>query len=414
MNRRRVDLGLRSESVRRANLSTVVRELHRYGALTRSELGARTGLTRSTIRVLTGELAAAGLVEEFSGSSLGSPGRPSAMVRLRSQRAVVLALEISVDSLAAAVVGVGGEVLRRKRIDRPRGAFSVDDTVRDLAGLVADLGGIDHAEGTDEQLVGAAVAFAGIVRRSDNVVSMAPNLGWRDVPLGELLGRALGTPRPIPVANEADLGALAEHRRGAGRSVDNLLYISGEVGIGGGLIAHGRPVEGASGYAGEIGHVPLNPAGATCGCGSIGCWETEAGEHALLARAGFDIHAGRAGVELVIDAAQRGDRAALAAFDHVGTWLGRGLAGLVNILNPELVLLGGLFLRIYPYVEQPLERAVERLALGPSRAIVQIAPASLGVDAPLLGAAELAFDGLLEDPASLTQTGIQSEWRVVA
>ena len=258
------------------------------------------------------------------------------------------------------------------------------------------------------------MAFAGIVRRTDDVVAMAPNMGWREVPLGDLLARALGTKLRVMVANEADLGALAEQRRGAGAGVQEMLFISGEVGVGGGLIVDGRPMTGATGYGGEIGHMPLNPAGGACGCGSFGCWEVEVGEQALLALAGHPVDGGRSEVDRVLDDARAGDEQALAAFDQVGTWLGRGIAGLVNVLNPQLVVLGGLFQRVYQYVEPSLRIEVQRLTLRPTAAVVTIASSSLGVDAPLLGAAELAFERLLDDPASLAESTTQAEWRVVA
>jgi predicted NBD/HSP70 family sugar kinase len=408
-----VELGLRSETIRRANLSAIVRALHCDGPLSRSELGARTGLTRSAIRVLIGELSAAGLVDELNGPLLGTPGRPSAVVRLRPGRAVVLALEVAVDYLAAALVGIGGQVLRMRRVDRSRASVSVEETISDLVALANTLTE-DDAGDDIEELVGVAVAFAGIVRRTDDVVAMAPNMGWREVPLGDLLARALGTKLRVMVANEADLGALAEQRRGAGAGVQEMLFISGEVGVGGGLIVDGRPMTGATGYGGEIGHMPLNPAGGACGCGSFGCWELEVGEQALLALAGHPVDGGRSEVDRVLDDARRGDEQALAAFDQVGMWLGRGVAGLVNVLNPQLVVLGGLFQRIYECVEPTLRSQVDRLALRPSAAVVNIASSSLGVDAPLLGAAELAFERLLDDPASLAESTVQAEWRVVA
>lgn len=408
-----MELGLRSETIRRANLSAIVRALHCDGPLSRSELGARTGLTRSAIRVLIGELSAAGLVDELNGPLLGTPGRPSAVVRLRPGRAVVLALEVAVDYLAAALVGIGGQVLSTHRIDRSRARVSVEETIRDLVALAGTLTEHDTADDYDE-LVGICVAFAGIVRRTDDVIAMAPNMGWREVPLGDLLAQALGTHLRVMVANEADLGALAEQRRGAGAGVHDMLFISGEVGVGGGLIVDGRPMTGATGYGGEIGHMPLNPAGGPCGCGSFGCWELEVGEQALLALAGHPVDGGRSEVDRVLEDARCGDEQALAAFDQVGTWLGRGVAGLVNVLNPQLVVLGGLFQRIYPFVEPALRREVQRLALRPSAAVVTMASSSLGVDAPLLGAAELAFERLLDDPASLADSTTQAEWRVVA
>lgn len=414
MDPRRVELGLRSETIRRANLSAIVRALHVDGPLSRSELGARTGLTRSAIRVLIGELTAAGLVTEASGPLLGQPGRPSTLVRLRSDRAVVLALEIAVDYLGAAVVGLGGKVLRSRRVDRSRAQTSADQTVAALVRLARSLGASDTPRRDDEQLVGIAIAFCGIVRRSDGFVVMAPNLGWSDVPLGEMVADALGTAHRVLVANEADLGALAEHRRGAGAAFDDLLYISGEVGVGGGVILDGRSMTGAFGYGGEIGHLPLNPNGRQCGCGSWGCWETEVGETALLERAGLPIDGGRAAVDELLRRAAAGDYLAAAAFDEVGAWLGRGIAGLVNVLNPSAVIVGGLFARIYDNIEAQTKREAARLALRPSSAVVSIVPSALGVEAPLLGAAELAFEHLLDDPTSVTETSVYTEWRVVA
>lgn len=414
MNRHRVELGLRSETIRRANLSAIIRALHGEGPLSRSELGSRTGLTRSAIRVLIGELAAAGLVDERNGPSRGSPGRPSAQVRLRPERAVVLAIEVNVDSIAAAIVGIGGDVLRSSRVDRSRSRVAVDETVDDIRRLVRGLEAPQSAPGDSENLVGIAVAFAGIVRRGDGTIALAPNLGWREVPLGRRIAEALGTSQRVLVANDADLSALAEHRRGAGVGIDNLIFISGEVGVGGGVIVDGRPLNGATGYGGEVGHLPLNPNGTPCGCGSVGCWETEVGERALLGRAGYPEDGGRDAVEGVITAAQSGDERARAALDHVGLWLGRGIAGLVNVFNPQLVVMGGLFERIHPFVAQPLAREMDRLTLRSSAAVVSLVPTSLGVDAPLLGAAELAFERLLDDPASLSEMVVQSEWRVVA
>jgi predicted NBD/HSP70 family sugar kinase len=393
----RDEIGQRSETVHRANLAALVRELHERGPVSRSELVARTGLTRSAIRGLVGELVHAGLAVEEPAIRLGTPGRPSPLVRPNPDGATVLALEIEVDSLAAAIVGLGGEVFERVRVDRPRGHSSVDDIVGDLVELADE---VRERRPPDDPLIGVGVAVAGVVRRSDGLVSMAPNLGWTDAPLGERLARALAVPVPVDVANEADLGVLAEHRRGAARGADDVLYISGEVGVGGGLLVDGRPLSGVAGYGGEIGHLPVNPAGSPCRCGSVGCLETEVGEGALLIRAGHPATGGRRAVDAVLREAGDGAPAALAALDHVGRWLGLGLAGLVNVLNPRLVVLGGLFGRIHPWIEGTIQAELTRRALPAPRALVRVVPASLGMDAPLLGAAELAFEPLLADPTA--------------
>lgn len=395
---RRDDVGQRSESVRRANLSAIVRELHTSGALSRSELVAHTGLTRTAIRGLIGELVAADLASEGRAAPLGTPGRPSPLVRLNPDRAVVLALEIAVDSLAVALVAVGGEVLQLERVDLPRGHTSVEQIISDLTDLAEMV--LARLPRRDA-IVAVGVAVVGVVRRTDGLVSMAPNLGWRDVPLGERLAAALGMDAPVFVANDGDLGALAEARRGAAIGADDVLFISSEVGVGGGLIVDGKPLGGAAGYGGEIGHIPVNPSGSACRCGSVGCWETEVGAWALLRRTGRSPGGGRSAVDEVLQEAESGVPHALAALDDVGRWLGFGLAGLVNVFNPRLVVLGGLFGRIHPFVIETIERELDRRALPGPRGLVRIVPANLGIDASLLGAAELALEPLLADPASL-------------
>ena len=171
-------IGHRSETVRRANLSAIVRALHLRGPLSRSELGVGTGLTRSTIRGLVGELAAAGLVDEAPSASAGTPGRPSPTVRPDPDAATALALEINVDSLAVAIVGFGGTIRELARVDRPRAHLSDAEIVGDLIELARPR--IDALR-DDPSLVGVGVAVAGVVRRSDGMVRHTPQLGRRDV-----------------------------------------------------------------------------------------------------------------------------------------------------------------------------------------------------------------------------------------
>jgi predicted NBD/HSP70 family sugar kinase len=251
-----------------------------------------------------------------------------------------------------------------------------------------------------DPIVGVGVAVVGVVRRSDGMVALAPNLGWRDEPLGEHLTAALGIDARIAFANEADLSALAELRRGAARDVDDVVLIWGSVGVGGGLIVGGEPLTGAAGYSGEVGHIPVNPDGLPCRCGSIGCWETEVGGSAILRRAGYPPEGGPAALDAVLAEAEAGSPSALDAFAETGRWLGIGLAGVINILNPELVLIGGRFAASYPFLRMALEAELDRRVLRATRRLVRVIPSTLGVDAPLLGAAELAFEPLLSDPAA--------------
>jgi predicted NBD/HSP70 family sugar kinase len=390
-------VGQRSETVRRSNLSAIVRELHLRGPLSRSDLVSHTGLTRSAIRGLIGELAAGGLVTEKPNAPAGTPGRPSPLVHPVVESAVVVALEVNVDSLAAALVGFGGSVQRLVRVDRPRTHVTVDAIVSDLAEVAAPI--VAEAE-SDGSLVGIGLAVAGIVRRSDGLVRMAPNLGWRDAPLGARLSAALRTRVALAAANEADLGGLAEHRRGAAVGADEVIYVMGEVGVGGNVIVGGLPLVGAAGYAGEIGHMTVNPVGTPCGCGSSGCWETEIGERAMLLRAGRSPSGGRAAIDELIAAAGAGEPEALASLEHVARWLGIGLVSLINVFNPTLVVLGGVFERIHPLIGTELDAVLDRRVPRASRELVRVVGGHLGADAPLLGAAELAFEPMLADPAA--------------
>ena len=377
----RDELGHRSETVRRANLSAIVRELHGSGPLSRSDLVTRTGLTRSAIRGLIGELVAGRLVTEGPATLDGTPGRPSPLVRPDPDGAVVLALEIAVDSLAAATVGLGGQVFDLVRVDLPRGRSSVEDIAAALADLAAT---VRERLGQDGSIIGVGVAVVGVVRRSDGMVSLAPNLGWRDEPLGRHLSDALGLDVPIVFANEADLAALAEHRRGAARGIDDVVLVWGSVGVGGGLIVdwraadrRGRLRRRGRAHPGQPGRAALSVRFA----GLLG----DRGRRRVPCCVAPDGHRRAAATPSTAcsptprPVSPRRSR----AFAETGRWLGIGLAGIVNILNPELVVLGGRLSASYPFVRSTLEAELDRRVLRATRRIVHVVTTSLGADAPL-------------------------------
>jgi len=347
------------------------------------------------VGALVGQLAQAGLVVERRAVSDGSPGRPSPVIRTDTLHNVVVALEIAVDFIAGAVVGLGGTMFAARRIDRRRDRGSVGETVRDLVDLTAQL---QRSHGRPIEPIGVGVSVVGLVRRSENVVVVAPNLGWRDVPLGDLLTAALPYAGPITLANDADVAALAETRRGAAVGIDDVVFVSGEVGVGGGVVSGGRSIIGSAGFAGEVGHVSVNPAGRSCRCGSTGCWETEVGEGSLLRRARRPPEGGRVGVDAILADAAAGNKAALKALAEEARWLAVGLGGLINVFNPRVVVFGGFFGRIYPFIIDELHAELRQRTLDAAMTDLEIVPSALGVDGPLVGAAELAFEPLLGDP----------------
>ncbi len=386
--------GPSQEEIRRQNLGALLRQVHVHGSLSRAELTAALGLNRSTIGALTADLAAAGLVTEELPKETGRAGRPSLVVRPQAQRVFVYALVIGVDRLTAARVGLGGEVLDRRERLRGRGELTPDDVVKPLADFVAQM---QRATPEDAVCVGTGVAVAGIVRRDDGLFRLGPTSGWVDEPLGSALHEVLATDAPIYVRNDADMGALGEHTRGAATDSENVIYLHGDVGVGGGIIAGGRPVAGHGGYGGEVGHMVVNPNGRPCICGIRGCWMTEVGEQALLEAADRG-GTGREGILAVVDAATRGDALAQAAVRQVGDWLGFGVANLVNIFNPETVIFGGTLRDVYLAAAAQVRSRLNRNGLPACREHVRLRTPELGDDAPLIGAAELAFQRLLTDP----------------
>lgn len=387
--------GLRSEAVRTSNLSTILRHLHLSGAASRSELVQETGLTRTAVAALVADLEARRLVFEEAPEPDGSPGRPSPIVTPDSARNAVLGLDMMVDSIGVMAVGLGGTILRSVRRDRAR--QSLDDTIAEASELIES---VRSSLEPSCRVFGLGVAVPGLVRDADKAVVLAPNLGWVEIDVVGRFQKLFGPDFPIVVANEANLGALAESTRGAVAGQSDVLYLSCEVGVGGGIIADGSLLTGRLGYAGEIGHMPVRMDGKPCRCGANGCLETEIGEEALLERAGFPSNGGRAAVAELLEAAAAGDPAVLASLVEHGRWLAFGLAGLMNALNPGAVVLGGLLATIFPYLEDTLTSELDRqlLPIVPGlRTDIPVLRSALGVDGPAIGAAEFIWDLTLTD-----------------
>jgi len=383
------------DDLRRHNRARLLRRLHEGGAASRSDLVAYSGLNRSTVGVLVSELAEVGLVTEVAGSA-GQVGRPSLRVQPAAESAVVVAFDLRVERTVVALVGLGGTVLWRKEQPHKRTSYTPQNAVRNVVTLIEQA--LRHAPST-AAWVGVGVGVPGIVDHIDGRVRLAPNLGWADVSLGEMIRDALATKYgfvpTVAISNDADLGAVAEHVRGVGAHNRNLIFLSGEVGVGGGLIIDGRAMVGAGGYGGEVGHMVVNPTGTICRCGAQGCWETEIGRDAITRAAGMgDDHFE---VADVIEAASSGNTKARAAIEGVGEWLGIGLANLVNLFNPEVIVLGGHLRLLFPLVSGTVYRRIH-YALPAVRDQVRVEVPALNGDSTLLGAAETAFEDLLTDP----------------
>jgi len=391
------EVGLAQEKIRRHNLGALLRLVHLNGPVSRTVLAQRMGLNRSTIMALTTELTAVGLVREELPKDTRQQGRPSLMVLPESHRVYVLAFDVAVDQLVAARIGLGGVVLERRVAARTRAGADLDYVVEVLARFGRQL---HDAAPPTSVCVGVGASYCGMIRPGDGMVRFGPALGWVDQAFGAELARRLGLGLPVLVGNEAHLGALAEQQRGAGAGLQNLIYLHGDVGVGGGIIVGGKLLDGDGGYGCELGHMMVNPHnGRPCGCGSRGCLEAEVGERALLDAAHRPAELfGRDAVRTVVDEADRGDPVARDAVRRIGEWLGIGVANLINLFNPGMVVFGGMLRDLYPGAAAQVRSRIAINVLPVAKERVRLRISALGDDTTLIGAGELGFCELMADP----------------
>jgi predicted NBD/HSP70 family sugar kinase len=383
--------GSNNDQVRRHNLSVVLGLAHRTGGLSRAQLTRQTGLNRSTIAALVGELVDQQLVVEVEPDSSGLVGRPSPIVR-PNPRAVALAVNPEIDAITIGLVGLGGTVLKRVRYPTPYSTTATEA----VAICAAVIEGMRSELDSLYRTVGIGVAVPGLVRERDGLVRLAPHLGWVDQPLAHMLTEATGY--PVVAGNDASLGALAESVFGAGRDVTDLIYLNGGAsGIGGGVIVGGVSLAGIAGYAGELGHTLVNSAGVVCNCGAVGCLETEVARAPLLELVGLT-DADSDELELALTASR--SPAVLAEVERQLDYLAVALRNAINVFNPQLIVLGGFLGSLYAVAPAHLDEKLAHQTLLAAREGVTIRRTELASDLLMIGAAELAFESVLSDPAS--------------
>lgn len=387
----------RPDAIRRHNLSLVLGQVHQDGAVTRAELTQRLGLSRSTIGALVADLTDRGLVEESVPSGGPRAGRPSHVVGPHSRGPFVVAADLDVTHITTAAVGIGGTILARHVVPMGDPAPTPTEVARQIVEAVPIL---QAMVGRSEPPVAIGVSVPGTVDRYRGTVGFAPNLGWRDTPFGRMLADLASPHLPVVIGNDADLALLAEHTRGSARDCDDVVMLIGRVGVGAGIISNGIPLRGHDGHAGEIGHNVVDASGPQCHCGNTGCLETYIGEAALLLAAGRDEPPGDEVVGEVFAAARSDDEAALRAVHQVAESLGRGLASVVNTLNPQRVILSGSLAEVFEIAGESVSAALDRYALEEPGETVVLTTPELGTDSALLGAAEIAFAQLLADPVA--------------
>ncbi|WP_433271899.1 ROK family protein [Actinosynnema sp. CS-041913] len=371
-------------TVRRHNSALVLDTIASAPGSSRAAVAARTGLTKATVSSLVDRMIGAGLVVEGEAQARPGPGRRGTALHLSPAGPHGLGVEIGVDYVSTCLVDLTGRV--RARWLRPS-----DNRASAPARVLTKVAAaIRLALKQNVPVGGVGVAVPGLVESASGILRVAPNLGWREVDVRGELTRRVALDAPVLVGNEANLAALAELWHGHG--APDFVHVSGEIGIGAGIVVGGALFEGVSGYGGEIGHLSVDPHGPRCPCGSRGCLERLAGQDEIVRAAGV------ADVSELLAGLDAGHQAATTAVRAAATWLGVALAGAVNLLDLPTVVLGGTYARLEPWLRGPLLAELEHRVVGSAWSPVRVVASPLASDAAMRGAAGTAIRAILADP----------------
>lgn len=384
----------------RSALGPALELVHTGRAPTRAVLTSELGVTRATAGAVAAELEALGLIQVDSspGSAAGSQGRPSHRLAVRESGPVAVAAQVHADGFRAALVGLGGRLVAtapgRVTITADP-AQVIGEVVDDCARLLRDSG---------LRCVGAGLAVPSAVAEPEGTALNPLHIAWpAGAQVREIFAtcvREAGITGPAFTGNDVNLAALAEHRHGAGRGAQHLLCVAtGHRGVGGALVLDGRLHTGSSGLALEVGHLTVNPEGRPCHCGGRGCLDVETDPLAFLVAAGRTPGPEESLLKQSGDLLRNeyDDAAVRRAAEELIDRLGLGLAGLVNILNPDRIILGGLHRALLGADPERLRAVVADRSLWGRSGSVPILPCTLDHNS-LVGAAELAWQPVLDDP----------------
>jgi len=380
--------------VRATNLAVVLRYVRANAPCSRADIAGATGLNKATVSSLVADLIDRRLVREI-GLTEHRIGRPATMLVVDGDAYAAIGIEISADHLTAVALDLaGGELLSWRR------AFTgLAATPGKAASTVAALAGraVNRVTRQGRQVLGLTVGVPGLVDQQGRV-SLSPELGWRDVDLHADLVRALHGPAyEVVVDNDAQLAALAEHRHGPYAGTANLVHLTGGAGIGAGLVVDGRLLHGARGFTGEVGHIQLDPQGPPCRCGANGCLEALAAVPALIRRVLPDAEVDgpvtdfAPEIDRVRAAARAGEPAALDALAEVGRHLGTGVSILANLINPEVVLLGGYYVPLAQWLLPAARQQLADRTVAPAAGGTELAASDLAGGAAAIGGAARAI-----------------------
>jgi glucokinase-like ROK family protein len=382
--------------IRAINRSTILNFIKMHGAIPRAEIARLTGLSPATVSGISAELIEENLVfEKETGDSSG--GRRPIMLAINPHGGCVVGIKLMEDHALGALTDLEATLLGK--LSYPLTDTSPPAVARALSELVSEL--LSNSENPTPNLMGVGIGLAGIVDAAQGLVRQSPFFGWTDVPLRELIQDRLKV--PVYLDNDVNTLAFAEKWFGAGRGIDNFLVVTFGRGIGLGIVVNGQFLHGARGSAGEFGHTVIQPGGELCACGKRGCLEMYASEPAMLRESAQAFQQGRLSSlpntpEEMVLLAEEGETAAQEIFAHAGRLLGQSIANLINIFNPERILINGEGVRAGTWLFEPMQAAIDEHTMPSLRQDVSILVEPLGDDAWARGAASLVLHELFESP----------------
>jgi glucokinase-like ROK family protein len=398
--------------LRKLNLASVLRLIHTQAPISRVQLANLTQLNKSTISSLVVELIERGLLRE-AGQDLSGGGRPATHLELNPDAGRMIGIELGVEQISLIIANFTGEVMQR--IDHIISPEAGQDKVTETAiELIDEMIHADAIKGS--RLLGIGMTLPGMVDVQAGMLVFSPNLRWRNTPLGQIVAQHTGV--PVWVDNDANAAALAEHLFGVARKASNFIFLTAGVGFGGGLFLNGELYRGAGGFAGEIGHTGLDLAhNKPCRCGNTGCWENSTNQYALIERVRASLDVGRSSrmtdwmidqneplsLEMIVRAADEGDAVSLDALHDTGEMIGLKVANLVNIFNPEMVVVGGSMSIAGSHLLPAIQSVVDRRALPECRRGLEIQLSAFGPDAGVMGAVALVVRAITEDPTQVAK-----------
>lgn len=387
--------------MRVSNLGLVLRYLYENGERSRAVLADEVGLSKASITSIVADLAERGLVREGAISREGRVGRPGTKIEIDGSHVCGIGVEINVDYVSATVVDLAGEVRATRTVPMPAPP-EPESVVAVVAQVVRDL--LDLLRGEGMWPAGVTVAPPGVIDYDRGMVRFAPNIQWHDVALVDLLEAAIGNAElMIEVENDAKLSAVAAFAESDRDDARDLVFVTGDVGVGAGIISAGRLVRGWSGFSGEVGHMCVHEGGASCRCGRRGCWEMYVGLPVLLnstpqTSVARDIRVPMVErLAAVRELANAGEPRVRAVLAQITTELITGLSLLTDVLNPKVIVLGGYFGELADYFLTPVQEALDARVLD-AGGIVHVERAARGLDAAAMGGALLALESVLADP----------------